>query len=291
MSHAFMTFYPGDYLRDTGHLSTEEHGAYLLLLLHAWTQGGVLPVDDELLRRITRLPPKAWAKCRAIVMAFFTLRADGYHQKRMDKELEKARAMVAKRREAVERTQQWRAANPRQKPNGHGPPDDPHVMHNERITEAQQTDNVMPSLSAPQPLPTSQAQPDSSKKESILIKPLPGTRASPERPDDGLEALLSEAGIEPPRGKCDLPERFAVHVRRVAKACEMKIPYGEVRSVEAQIAAIQTHPQVVGSDETMGLKWQPAEPVRSVEEQRAALLMGCTAEQIAKAQRYMARAS
>ena len=113
---------------------------------------------------------------------------------------------------------------------------------------------------------------------------------------DGLDALLSEAGIEPPsdsdpRGKCDLPERFAVHVRRVAKACEMKIPYGEVRSVEAQLAAIQTHPQVVGSDETMGLKWQPAEPVRSVEEQRAALLASCTAEQIAKAQRHMARAS
>lgn len=160
MSHAFMTFYVGDYLRDTGHLSTEEHGAYLLLLLHAWTKNGVLPPDDELLRRITRLAPKAWIKARTEVMKFFHLQDDGYHQKRMDKELDKARAMVAKRQEAVQRTQHWRAANHPPKPNGQHPSDDRHVMHNERITDAQREHTVTPPLSVPQPQPQPYPEPE-----------------------------------------------------------------------------------------------------------------------------------
>lgn len=271
MSHAFMMFYPGDYLRDTGHLSTEEHGAYLLLLCHAWTQNGVLPVDDELLRRITRMAPKAWAKARAIVMAFFTLQDDGYHQKRMDRELAKARAMVAKRREAVERTQQWRASNPPPKPNGHGPPKDPPVMHNERITGAQQGHNVMPH---PQPLPEPQSEPVP-KEERVFNKKtsfLQGTRASPERRDDALEAVLSEAGVASPSVD---PERVVALVRGTKRALEMRIPYGEVRSVEAQIDALKAQPAVVGSEASMGLVWQPHEPVRTPAQQYAELT-GCS---------------
>lgn len=78
-------------------------------------------------------------------------------------------------------------------------------------------------------------------------------------------------------------------IRRTVRALAMSIPYGEVRTAEAQIAAIQSQPQVVGADASMGLRWAPPEPVRSVEEQRAAMLAGCTPEQIAKAQRYAAR--
>ena len=52
----------------------------------------------------------------------------------------------------------------------------------------------------------------------------------------------------------------------------MRVPYGEVRSVEAQIAALEQQPAAVGAEMTMGLRWQPAAPVRTPAEQLAALL-------------------
>lgn len=78
-----MPLYVGDYLGDTGHLTTSQHGAYLLLMMHYWRKGG-LPDDDEQLSAITKLPANIWKGYRSTLQAFFY---DGWNHKRIDEEL------------------------------------------------------------------------------------------------------------------------------------------------------------------------------------------------------------
>ena len=82
----------GDYLADTQHLSTEEHGAYLLLLMHHW-KTGPLPNDDAILARIARMAPDAWSIAQSVLRSFFTVDLAGLLvQQRLQKEKERAAA-------------------------------------------------------------------------------------------------------------------------------------------------------------------------------------------------------
>lgn len=83
MKRAWMPLYVGDYLGDTGHLSTTQHGAYLLLMMHYWRKGE-LPDDDKQLASITKLPLRIWMDSRETLQAFFY---DGWCHKRIDTEL------------------------------------------------------------------------------------------------------------------------------------------------------------------------------------------------------------
>jgi uncharacterized protein YdaU (DUF1376 family) len=74
----WMPVYIGDYLADTIHLSTEQHGAYLLLLFHLWRRGS-LQDDDVVLAKITGLSPNVWLLCRAVLAEFFEIH-DGFWQ-------------------------------------------------------------------------------------------------------------------------------------------------------------------------------------------------------------------
>jgi uncharacterized protein YdaU (DUF1376 family) len=70
MSRPWMPLYIADYLQDTTHLSAAEHGAYLLLIMHYWANGG-LPTDDRRLARIARMSDDEWAVSKETIAEFF----------------------------------------------------------------------------------------------------------------------------------------------------------------------------------------------------------------------------
>jgi uncharacterized protein YdaU (DUF1376 family) len=92
----WMPLYIGDYLADTGHLSTTQHGAYLLLMMHYWRKQG-LPEDDKQLAAIAKLPLRIWLDMKETIQAFFV---NGWEHKRIEEELQRRAVVSQKRAEA-----------------------------------------------------------------------------------------------------------------------------------------------------------------------------------------------
>lgn len=92
------------YLADTRHLTTEEHGAYLLLLMEAWRRPECsLPDDDRLLARLCGLSPDKWDEVKPVVMAFWVRdgRSKTWSQKRLSKERHYVAGKSASQRDKV----------------------------------------------------------------------------------------------------------------------------------------------------------------------------------------------
>lgn len=88
MISAWYPRYPGDYGRDTAHLTLAQHGAYCLLLDHYYATSGPLPTDVPTLYRIFRAFEEMEREAvNSVLSQFFQLRADRYHNSRADKEL------------------------------------------------------------------------------------------------------------------------------------------------------------------------------------------------------------
>lgn len=102
-----MPLYVADYLADTGHLSTIEHGAYLLLIMHYWANDG-LPADETQLRNIAKLSSHNWKKSRETLQKLFD--ADWRH-KRVDAELTKLHEISEKRSKAAKDRHEKERAN------------------------------------------------------------------------------------------------------------------------------------------------------------------------------------
>ena len=91
MSLQWYARYSGDYMRDTGHLSLAQHGAYNRLLDHYYATGRPLPNDNEALARLCcAMTPEERAVVAAIADEFFQVNADGLrHNKRADIEIKR----------------------------------------------------------------------------------------------------------------------------------------------------------------------------------------------------------
>lgn len=93
-SDIWMPLYTGDYLRDTTRLTTEQHGAYLLLIMDYWTNGPP-PDNDAILAQITRMSLEAWSNASSTIRAFFEHQDGVLIHHRINKEIEAAKVKKA----------------------------------------------------------------------------------------------------------------------------------------------------------------------------------------------------
>ena len=94
----FLPLWADAYLADTRHLSAEEHGAYLLLIMEAWRRADcALPDNDTLLAKLACSTPERWAEIKPIVMDFW--QHDGRTKKYTQRRLQVERRKVADKKE------------------------------------------------------------------------------------------------------------------------------------------------------------------------------------------------
>lgn len=96
----WMPLHIGKYLADTTHLTRDQHGAYLLLLMAYWRRGGPLPAEDGRLAAIAKATSAEWRKLKPALTEFFTIEDGCWVQKRAETELSKAKALTEKKAEA-----------------------------------------------------------------------------------------------------------------------------------------------------------------------------------------------
>lgn len=83
----YMPLYIADYMADAAHLSTLEHGAYLLLIMTYWQRGKPLPNSNERLANVARMSNEQWLSVRATLAEFFHDDGETWSHKRIDAEL------------------------------------------------------------------------------------------------------------------------------------------------------------------------------------------------------------
>lgn len=105
----WMPLYIGDYLADTQHLTRSEHGAYLLLIMAYWRNGGPLPDNAKHMQCICKASAKDWQSLASTVSSFFEVGEEVWRHKRIDQEMERAAAGYAKRSAAA--MQRWSNAD------------------------------------------------------------------------------------------------------------------------------------------------------------------------------------
>lgn len=151
MSRPWFPFYVGDYVRDTARLTTEAHGAYLLLMLDYWVNGAP-PDDDETLATITKLPVTIWRKRRPMLVKFFKVKDGLWTHNRIEKERAKAEGVGAsnsdKAREAAERRWAKDRARKLQECSDGAPSIDQALLHNAQSQPQSPSKSISKSESA-----------------------------------------------------------------------------------------------------------------------------------------------
>ena len=94
----YMQLYVADYLADTAHLTTEEHGAYLLLLFSYWQTGK--PLRGDRLASVARLSNERWNDVEPTLKEFFHVDEGMWMHFRVEADLEKVDSKSKKNSDA-----------------------------------------------------------------------------------------------------------------------------------------------------------------------------------------------
>jgi uncharacterized protein YdaU (DUF1376 family) len=127
----YMPWYPKDYMASTALFSTEESGAYSLLLMQMWIEGGTLPLEHDRLARVAKVAdPDAWAAIWRVISVKFMPAAGQpgrITQRRLGAELVKARALkvVASDRGREGAAGRWGKRKPKPQETPAAPPEAP----------------------------------------------------------------------------------------------------------------------------------------------------------------------
>lgn len=94
----FIRFYPADYMADTMHLTTLEHGAYDLILWNYWSRQQ--PPHESKLPGITKMSKDEFQSVRDTLAEFFDIRDGVWTQKRVELELQRIKEEAKRNRRA-----------------------------------------------------------------------------------------------------------------------------------------------------------------------------------------------
>ncbi len=107
----YMPLYIDAYTADTMHLTTEQHGAYLLLIMATWRNNGVpLADDDARLARIVGASPFKWRKMRPVLEEFFDISDGTWRQKKLESVYEQVMTRVKNSRDSGQKFSRAAAA-------------------------------------------------------------------------------------------------------------------------------------------------------------------------------------
>lgn len=110
----YMQLYVADYLADTAHLTTTEHGAYLLLMFNYWQRGESFKAKDQQslnkrLATVARLSIAEWEEVRETIADFFEVTDTEWSHRRIDRDLEAVNAKSSKAKAAGKASAQRRS--------------------------------------------------------------------------------------------------------------------------------------------------------------------------------------
>lgn len=153
---SWLPLYVAEYLADTTRLTTEQHGAYLLIIMDYW-RNGQPPDDDVILARITGLSLPVWKKTKKVIQSFFSVSGGFWKHKRIEAEIIRA---TENQKQRTERARQGAAARWAK----HEDDDDSSIASSTKASNAtsipQSTDkNMLDTCTLPSPLPQPLPQP------------------------------------------------------------------------------------------------------------------------------------